>query len=106
MVQSEYEVPVTTPTSSEGPSPPPPLSPPAHTYDYAAVPPAVAPEYATLEPPVHAYHTLEFPSDSNGTVPSVSVEIEGGGGGGGEWERDGTVGIIEKEQEYSIIAEK
>ena len=80
MAQSEYEMPVTTPTSSEGPSPPPPLSPPAHLYDYAAVPPAVAPEYATLEPPVHAYHTLEFPSDSDGTVPAVSVETEGGEG--------------------------
>ena len=105
MAQSEYEVPVTTPTSSEGPSPPLPLSPPAHLYDYAAVPPAVAPEYATLEPPVHAYHTLEFPSDSNGTVPAVHMGKEKGEGGG-EWERDGTVGIIEKEQEYSVIAEK
>ena len=108
---------MTTPTSSEGPSPPPPLSPPAHLYDYAAVPPAVAPEYATLEPPVHAYHTLEFPSDSNGTVPAVSVETEGGGegggggggaggGGGGGETRDRADGVIEKEQEYSVIAEK
>ena len=101
MVQSEYEVSVPTPTSSEGPTPPPPLSPPAHLYDYVAVPPAVAPEYATLEPPVHAYHTLESPSDSNGTMPAVHMGREGGGGGGG-----GGDGSIEGEQEYSVIAEK
>jgi hypothetical protein len=82
--QSEYEVPVTTPTSSEGPTPPPPLSLPPHVYEYAMVPPGMAPEYATLEPPTHAYHTLEFPSGTNGAVLPAASE----------------------EQEYSVIEEK
>ena len=93
-------MPVTTPTSSEGPTPPPPLFPPPHVYDYAMVPTGMAPEYATLEPPAHAYHTLEFPSGTNGAVlPAVSAGREGGGG-----ETDGTDG--HGEQEYSVLEEK
>ena len=89
---------MTTPTTSEGPTPPPP-----HVYDYAMVPPGMAPEYATLEPPAHAYHTLEFPSGTNGAVlPAVSAGREGGGG-----ETDGTDGTDgHGEQEYSVIGEK
>ena len=85
---------MTTSTTSEGPTPPPP-----HVYEYAMVPPAMAPEYATLEPPTHAYHTLEFPSGTNGAVlPAASSGREGG--------RGETDGHLEGEQEYSVIAEK
>ena len=100
---AEYELPVTSPTPSEGPTPPPPLSPSAHVYDYATLPPGLAPEYATLEPPVHAYHTLEFPSDTGGTVPATSAETckAGQGGGGG-----GASENVYTEQEYSVIGQQ
>ena len=63
---AEYEMPVTSPSTTESPPPLP------HVYDYAAVPPSVVPEYATLEPPVHAYHTLDFSIPTNGSVAAVS----------------------------------
>ena len=74
VVHVEYETPVVTPPTSISPSPPPPPPPTAHVYDYASVPPNVAHQYATLEPPVHAYHTLECPTEGSGGLSAVSDE--------------------------------
>ena len=64
---TEYEVPV-VPNGSNWP--------PAHVYDYAAVPHSTTSEYAVLEPQEHVYHCLEPPKMSVAIPESNEMAAE------------------------------